>query len=90
MERVQTGRHFHGLHLVDGLARGVECTAKVEWGTAVGIVVLDHQILHFLCVHERCSEGVFLGLDVVVVVEAVGGKHSLHLLVRTRSDLVDH
>ena len=31
-----------------------------------------------------------LGLDVVVVVEAVGSEHLLDLLMRTRGDLVDH
>ena len=31
-----------------------------------------------------------LGLDIVVVVETVGGEHGLYLLVWTRGDLVDH
>ena len=31
-----------------------------------------------------------LGLDVVVVFEAVGSKHLLHLLMGTRSNLIDH
>ena len=30
MQRVQTGSHLHGLHLVNGLAGGIEGTAKIQ------------------------------------------------------------
>ena len=90
MERVQTGGHLHRLYLVNGLTRSVECAAQVEWGTAVGVVVLDDQILHFLGIHEGSGEGVLLRLDIVVVLEAVGSQHFLHLLVGTRCNLVNH
>ena len=90
MERVETGGDLHGLYLIDGLARGVEGTAEVEWGTTVGVVVLDDEVLHLFGIHEGSGEGVALGLDVVVVVEAVGSEHLLDLLMRTRGNLVDH
>ena len=90
MEWVQTGGHLHRLHLVNGVAGGIESTAKVEWWTAVGVVVFDDKILHLFGIHEWGGEGVLLGLDIVVVVETVGGEHGLYLLVWTRGDLVDH
>ena len=90
VEWVETGGDLHGLYLIDGLARGVEGTAEVEWGTTVGVVVLDDEVLHLFGIHEGSGEGVALGLDVVVVVEAVGSEHLLDLLMRTRGDLVDH
>ena len=90
MEGIQTGCHLHGLHLVNSLSCGVERTTQVEWWTSVGIVVLNHQILHLLGIYEGCREGVLLGLYIVVVLETVLSQHVLHLLVRTRRDLVNH
>ena len=90
MERVQTGCHLHGLYLVNGLACGVERTSQVEWGTSVGIVVFNHQILHLLSIHERSCEGVLLSLDIVVIFKTVLSQHVLDLLVGTWRDLVNH
>ena len=90
MERIQTGGYLHGLYLVNCLTGSIEGTAEVEWGTAVGVVVLDDQILHLFCIHERSGKGVLLGLDVVVVVETIGSQQLFHLLVGTGRDLVDH
>ena len=62
----------------------------MEWGTAVGVVVLDDQILYLLGVDEGSGERVALGLDVVVVLEAVGSEQLLHLLMGAGRNLVDH
>ena len=62
----------------------------MEWGTAVGVVVLDDQVLHFLGIDEGSSKGVLLGLNVVVVLEAVFSKHLFHFLVWAGGDFVYH
>ena len=90
MQRVQAGRDLHRLNLVDGLARGIEGAAEVQGRPAVGIVVLDDQVLHLLGVDEGCREGMLLGLNVCVVLEAVLGQQFLDLLVRAGRDLVNH
>ena len=90
MQRVQTGGDLHGLYLVDGLTGGIEGTAEVKWRTTIGVVVLNDQILYLFRIHEGRSEGVFLGLNIVVVLEAVGSKQFLDLLVRTWRNLVNH
>ena len=90
MEGVQAGGHLHRLHLINGLAGSVEGTAQVEWGTAIGVVVFNDEILHFLGVHERSREGMFLCLDVVIVLKAILSQHLLYFLMRTRGNLVNH
>ena len=90
MRRIQACCHLHRLHLVDGLAGRIERTAQVEWGTPVGVVVLDDQILHFLRVDKGSRKRVLLRLNVVVVLEAVSSQQFLDLLVRTWRNLVNH
>ena len=90
MQRVQTRGHLHRLHFIYGLTRRIERTTQIQWRTAVGVVVLDDQILHLLGIHERSRKGVLLRLDVVVVLETVGSKHLLHLLVWAWGNLVNH
>ena len=90
MQRVEACGHLHGLHLINGVACGVECSTQFQWRTAIGVVVFDYEILHLLGVHERCRERVLLSLDVVVILEAVSRKHLLHLDVWARSNLVNH
>ena len=90
MQRVQTGGNLHGLNLIYSLTGSIESTSEIEWGTTVGIVVLDDEILYLLCIHERSSEGMFLCLDIVIIFETVCSEQLLHLLMGTRSDLVDH
>ena len=90
VEWVQTGGDLHGLYLIYRFAGGIEGAAQIEWGTTIGVVVFDNEILHLLCIHEGRCEGVLLGLDIVVVVEAILSKHLLNLLMRARGDLVNH
>ena len=90
MQWVQTGSNLHGLNLIYSLASGIERTTQVEWWTTIGIIVLDNQILYFFSVYERSCEGVLLGLNIVIVVEAISSQHFLHLLVWTRGNLVNH
>ena len=90
MKRVQAGGNLHGLNFVDGLARSVKRTAQVEWGTTIGVVVLDDQILHLLGIDEGSGKGVLFSLDIVVVLKAVGSQQLLHLLVGTGCNLVYH
>ena len=90
MERVQTGGYLHGLNLIYSLAGCIERTAQLQWRTTVGISILANEILHFLCIHERSGEGMFLGDDGIVVLKAILSQHCLHLLVRTRGNFVNH
>ena len=90
VQRVQARRHLHRLHLVDRFAGGIERTTQVQRRTTVGVVVLYHQILCLLGIHEGSGKGVLLRLDVFVVLEAVLGQQFLHLLVRTRRNLINH
>ena len=90
MERVQTGGDLHRLDLVHGLAGGIERTAQFERRTAVGVIILHYQILHLLGIHERSREGLLPGHYGLIVLKTVLRKHFLHLLVRTRSDFVNH
>ena len=90
MQGVEAGGNLHGLNLVYGLTCGVESTAQVKRGTAVGVVVLNYQILYLLSIHERGCEGVLLCLDVVVILKSVLGQKFFYLLVGAGSDLVNH
>ena len=90
MERVQTGGYLHGLNLIYSLAGCIERTAQLQWRASVGISILANEILHFLGIHERSGESMFLGDDGIVVLETILSEHRLHLLVWTRSNLVNH
>ena len=90
MQGVQAGAHLHLLDLVNGLAVAVQHTAQLQRRTAIGVVILDAQVLGLLCVDKGSSKGVLLGHDGVVVLKAVLGQHILDLCVGTGSDLVDH
>ena len=90
MQRVEACGHLHGLHLINGVACGVERSTQFQWRTSIGVVIFDYEILHLFGVHERCCERVFFCLDVVVVLETVGREHFLHLDVWARSDFVNH
>ena len=90
VEGIQAGRYFHCLYLVDGFSRGVDNTSLVEWWTSVGVMVLDNKVLCLLGVDKRGGKRVLLGLDILVVLEAVGGQHFLHLGMGAGCYLVDH
>ena len=90
VQRVQAGADLHLLDLIDGLAVAVQNTAQLQRRTAIGVVVLDAEILGLLGVDEGSGEGVLLGDDGVVVLKAVVGQHLLDLGVGARGDLVDH
>ena len=90
MQGVQAGAHLHLLDLVHGLAVAVQHTAQLQRRTAVGVVILNAQVLGLLGVDEGSGEGVLLGDDGVVVLKAVVGQHLLDLGIRARGDLVDH
>ena len=62
----------------------------IQRRTAVGVVILDAQVLGLLGVDEGSGEGVLLGHDGIVVLKAVLCQHFLHLCVRARGDLIDH
>ena len=90
MQWVQTGGNLHGLNLIHGLAGGIECTAQLQWWTTISIGILANEILHFLGIDERSGEGMLLCDDGIIVLETILSQHSLHLLVRTRSNLINH
>ncbi len=82
MQGVQAGADLHLLDLIDGLAVAVQDTAQLQRRTAIGVVILDAQVLGLLGVDEGSSEGVLLGDDGVVVLKAVVGQHLLDLGIR--------
>ena len=90
MQRVQAGADLHLLDLVHGLAVAVQHTAQLQRRTAIGVVILDAQVLGLFGVDEGSGKGVLLGDDGVVVLKAVVGQHLLDLGIRARGDLVDH
>ena len=90
VQRVEAGAHLHLLDLVHRLAVGVHDAAQLQRGPAVGVLVLDDQVLGLLGVDEGGGEGVAVGNDGVVVLETVVLQHLLDLGVGARGDLVDH
>ena len=90
MQGVEAGGNLHGLNLIYGLACGIEGTSQIQRRTAVGVVVLNYQILYLLGVYKRSGECMLLGLDIIVILKAVFGQQFLDLLVRTGCDLIDH
>ena len=90
VQGVEAGAHLHLLHLVHSLPVGVEHPALLQGRTAVGVLVLDDQVLRLLGVDEGGGVGVAVGDDGVVVLKAVGLEHLLHLGVGPGGDLVDH
>ena len=90
MQRIQTGGHLHRLTLVYRLTGGIERTSEIKWGTTIGVVILDDEILNLLSIHEWGRKGMFLCLDIVVILETISSQELLYLLVWTRGDLVDH
>src|SRR5699024_12331409 len=90
VQRVEAGAHLHLLVLVHLLAVGVHDAAQLQRGPAVGVLVLDDQVLGLLGVDKGGGEGVAVGDDGVVVLEAVLFQHLLDLGVGARGDLVDH
>ena len=90
MQGVEAGADLHLLDLIDGLAVAVEDTAQLQRRTAIGVVVLDAEVLGLLGVDEGSGEGVLLGDDGVVVLKTVVSQHLLDLGIRAGSDLVDH
>ncbi len=90
MQRVEAGADLHLLDLVHRLAVGVHDAAQLQRGPAVGVLVLDDQVLGLLGVDKGGGEGVAVGDDGVVVLEVVLFQHLLDLGVGARGDLVDH
>ena len=90
MKRVEASGHLHGLHLIHRFTSGIEHTAQFQRWTSVGIVVLHHQVLHFLGIDKWSRERVTFSLDILVVLESVSGQHLFHLHVGTWCDLVNH
>ena len=90
MQGVQAGGDLHGLHHIHGLAVGVHHAAQLQGRPAARVVILDNQVLRLLGVDKGSGEGVLLGLEGVVVLEAVGSQHGLNLFVGPGGDLVDH
>lgn len=52
VQRVQAGADLHLLDLVHGLAVAVQHTAQLQRRTAIGVVILDAQVLGLLGVDE--------------------------------------
>ena len=90
MQGVEAGAHLHLLHLVHRLPVGVKHPALFQRGTAVGILVLNDQILGLLRVDEGGGISMLLGDNGVIVLESVGLEHILYLGVGPGGDLVDH
>ena len=90
VQGVEAGADLHLLDLIDGLAVAVEDTAQLQRRTAIGVVILDAEVLGLLSVDEGSGEGVLLGDDGVVVLKTVVSQHLLDLGIRAGSNLVDH
>ena len=60
MQGVQAGADLHLLDLIDGLAVAVEDTAQLQRRTAIGVVILDAEVLSLLSVDEGSGEGALL------------------------------
>ncbi|MNI23110.1 hypothetical protein D3C73_766820 [compost metagenome] len=65
MQRVKTGRHLHGLHIVDRIPVREDNPRFLKQRTAVREFVFDHQVFADLCVYEGGGIGVFGGNDYI-------------------------
>ena len=90
MQGVEAGGDLHPLGLVDGLPVAEDDAHFVQRRTAVGELVLDHQVLGPLGVDEGRGIASFFRHDGLHALDAVGGEALLHHLGGTGHDLVDH
>ena len=90
MQRVKAGGYLHRLNLVNGFTVSIKRTSQIERRTAIGIMVFYDKILHFLSIHKRGCERMFLRLYIVIVFKTVLSQQFFYLLMRARCNFVYH
>ena len=90
MQWVEAGRDLHALGLVDGVAVGHYDPGLLQRRPAVRETVLNDEILAGLGIDKRCDGGTVLPRDRLHVLYAERFELVGYILVRTRSDLIDH